>query len=278
MPIVTKHLFPILDQKLLEILRSLSYQDWKRPSRAKLWSVKDIASHLLDGNIRTLSMSRDGHFEQAPVMHTYQDLVSYLNKLNADWITASKRISPETLIALLETTGKEYCDYIQTLDPIADAIFSVAWAGEKVSKNWFHIAREYTEKWHHQQQIREAINPHINIGEGLMTAELYQPLIETFMQALPHTYRNIVAPEDATIKVTVTSFIGGEWLLVRKDNAWKFSKESTSKPVAEITLDPNTAWQLFTKGLSPAEAEKSVQISGDYQLGKPILGMLSIMA
>ncbi|MEJ7682555.1 MAG: hypothetical protein WKG06_32810 [Segetibacter sp.] len=29
------------------------------------------------------------------------------------------------------------------------------WAGEKKSKNWFHIAREYTEKWHHQMSSRQ---------------------------------------------------------------------------------------------------------------------------
>ena len=90
------------------------------------------------------------------------------------------------IIKWLETTGKEYSAYLATLDPNAPAIFSVAWAGEKVSKNWFHVAREYTEKWHHQQQIREAI-----VKQGIMTKELFYPVMETFMYGLPYTYRGI---------------------------------------------------------------------------------------
>jgi len=34
---------------------------------------------------------------------------------------------------------------------------AVDWAEEMESKNWMAIAREYTEKWLHQQQIRDAI-------------------------------------------------------------------------------------------------------------------------
>ena len=122
-----------------------------------MWTVKDVASHLLDGNLRTLSLSRDKHILiPGTEIDSYAQLVNYLNTLNATWVTASKRLSPNVLTSLLESTGKEYSAYMAALDPNTEAIFSVAWAGEQVSKNWFHIAREYTEKWHHQQQIREA--------------------------------------------------------------------------------------------------------------------------
>ena len=49
------HLFPKLDEKLLELLRGLNDEEWHMPTIAKRWRVKDIAAHLLDGNIRTLS-------------------------------------------------------------------------------------------------------------------------------------------------------------------------------------------------------------------------------
>ena len=56
--IETTHLFPVLDQKLIELLKSLSPEDWNKQTVAKLWTVRDIAAHLLDGNLRTLSLSR----------------------------------------------------------------------------------------------------------------------------------------------------------------------------------------------------------------------------
>lgn len=156
--IPTLHLFPLLDNKLITLLQSLSDRDWQLPTRAKLWTVKDVASHLLDGNLRTLSISRDKYFgESTSGINNYKDVVSFLNRLNADWITATKRLSPATLIELLAFSGKRYHDHLSTLDSFSKAVFPVAWAGEAESKNWFHISREYTEKWHHQQQIREVV-------------------------------------------------------------------------------------------------------------------------
>src|SRR5688572_10495340 len=100
-PIPTLHLFPKLDQKLIELLKSLSIDEWSRPTLAKQWTVKDIASHLLDGNIRTLSFSRDQFFGERPdAINSYQDIVDYLNRLNADWVKATKRVSPTVLIEL----------------------------------------------------------------------------------------------------------------------------------------------------------------------------------
>jgi hypothetical protein len=58
-PVTTIHLFTKLDNLLISLLRSLSPEEWQQQTIAKLWKVKDIASHLLDGNLRTLSFSRD---------------------------------------------------------------------------------------------------------------------------------------------------------------------------------------------------------------------------
>jgi uncharacterized damage-inducible protein DinB len=109
--IETLPLFPKLDQKLIELLRSLSKEDWNRPTLAKLWTVKDIASHLLDGNFRAISLMRDGYNGLSHgVINSYHDLVSFLNNLNADWVKATNRLSSHVLTDLLEETGKEYVE------------------------------------------------------------------------------------------------------------------------------------------------------------------------
>lgn len=273
-PIPTLHLFSKLDEKLLDLLKSLSIEEWSKTTLAKQWNVKDIVSHLLDGNIRTLSFSRDQYVgEQPEKINSYQDIVDYLNRLNADWVKATKRVSPAVLIELLEITGKEYLEQLNKLDPFAPAIFSVGWAGHSESPNWFHIAREYTEKWHHQQQIREAVHK-----PGIMTREFFYPLIDTFMQALPHTYRNVNAKEGTSLIVNVTSDLGGEWTLVKSDKNWLLQKSQSGNPDVEISIDPDTAWKLFTKGLSGVEAESKIKFQGNRELGKPILSMLSVMA
>jgi hypothetical protein len=43
-------------------------------------------------------------------------------------------------------------------------------------------------------------------------------------------------------------------------------------------MDQDSAWRLLTKGLSREEAAAQIEIIGDDRLGKPILGMLAVMA
>lgn len=273
-PIQTTHLFPVLDQQLIELLRSLSKEDWHKPSIAKKWQVKDIAAHLLDGNIRTLSLSRDKHqLQPGKPINSYEELVNYLNELNATWVQASKRMSPELITELLASTGQQFCDYIASLDPFEDAIFSVAWAGEAVSKNWFHVAREYTEKFIHQQQIRDAVGK-----PGLFSPELFYPFIDTFMCGLPYTYRNVQAADGTVICVHVTTDAGGNWYLTRNNDQWQLAKETDKDIAATVTIDPDTAWKLFSKGITAVEAVSSVQLSGDIALGTVALQMVAVMA
>lgn len=273
-PIHTIYLFPALDRKLIALLRSLSSDEWNRPTRARPWTVKDIASHLLDGNLKTLAMSRDSYFDnKADGISSYQDMVTYLNELNADWVKATKRLSPQLLIDLLENSGKEYYAHLKTLEPFTRAIFSVSWAGEHTSSNWFHIAREYTEKWHHQQQIREAVQQ-----PGIMGRDLYHPVLQTFMQAMPHTYRDIEAPVDTSIKVTITGEAGGCWGLKRTVSHWELTVAQSVANQAEIILSQDAAWKLFTKGLTIKEATDMVSIEGDRHLGEPMLSMTAVMA
>jgi len=269
----TIHLFPILDQKLIALLRSLSDADWKRKTRAKQWTVKDVATHLLDGNIRTLSISRDQYFGQPPVgINSYETLVAYLNSLNADWVKATARLSPRVLIDLLEQTGREYSEHLQTADLHAPAIFPVGWAGETESANWFHIAREYTEKWHHQQQIREAIgNP------GIESRDLYHPVLETFMRALPFHFSKLECSIGASIAVTIPGDAGGTWQIVKTNSAWLFITP-TYHPSAHVSIHQDHAWKLLTKGLSLDEARSLSTIHGDQTLGLHFLKMLSVMA
>jgi uncharacterized protein (TIGR03083 family) len=274
-PILTAHLFPVLDQKLIELLRSLSKADWERPTVAPLWKVKDIVAHLLDGNLRMLSMARDGYFGVQPEgVDSYQSLVGFLNGLNADWVKASQRLSPSVLIDLLEWTGRQYNDYIVTLNDFEPAIFSVAWAGEQQSPNWFHLAREYTEKWHHQQQIRLAVGK----DADLLTKELYFPYLETSLRALPHHYRDQSANADTLIHFHITGQAGGDWWLLYQNDGWELTSTATGTSTGRVILPGEIAWRIFTKGISRQEAAARVGITGDERLGRHILSMLAVMA
>jgi uncharacterized protein (TIGR03083 family) len=271
-PIETRPLFTELDRLLLELLRSLTPEDWQRPTLARQWTVKDIAAHLLDGNLRTLSMLRDGYAGEAPEDFSYAGMVAYLNRLNADWVRAARRLSPAVLMQLLAESGAAYTAYLHTLDPWAPAAFSVAWAGETESMNWFHIARDYTEKWHHQQQIREAVGQ----TEALMQPALFRPLIETFVRALPHAYRTLQAPVGTRVQLSVGPE-AGPWQLERTTGGWQLAAGLREAPATTITLAPDAAWMLFTKGLSAEQARQQARITGNEQLAVPLFGLVAVM-
>ncbi|WP_454802627.1 maleylpyruvate isomerase N-terminal domain-containing protein [Mucilaginibacter phyllosphaerae] len=273
-PISTLHLFPLLDELLIDLLDSLSPEDWQKPTLARLWTVKDIAAHLLDGNVRAIA-ALDGY--EVPVstpINNNKDLVDYLNSLNAVWVNAMKRVSPQLLINQLKSTGKQYIAYLHTLQPFEQARFSVAWAGEQTSLNWFHIAREYTEKWHHQQQIREAVGK-----PGLMTRQLFYPCIATLLHALPYTYHHTDAHIGTILKITISSEIGGEWYLLKLADKWILvDLPPLGNVTTQVIIAPDIAWKLFTKGVSPLAAINVSTIHGDIAIGKIVFNTIAVMA
>lgn len=273
-PIDVVHLLPVLDEKLIELLQSLTADEWQRPTIAKQWTVKDIAAHLLDGNLRGLSFSRDNYFGETPSnINSYNDLVAYINQLNGNWVNATKRLSPDVLIALLEITGKQYAEHLKTLKPFDTAVFAVAWAGQSKSDNWFHIAREYTEKFLHQQQIREAVGK-----PGILTKEFFQPFADILLFGLPYTYRNTAAETGTTVTVNILTDIGGQWNLVKTSTNWELTKNPIANPNAIVTIEPEYAWRLFTKGMTKQAAMEKIEITGNKQLGEVVLEMVSVMA
>lgn len=274
LPIDVLPLFPILDAKLLELLRSLTPEEWQAQTVAKLWRVKDVAAHLLDGNLRGLSTSRDGYFGDPPEgIGSYQGLIDYLNNLNLSWTSATKRLSPQVLTELLATTGPEYTEHLSSLAPDANAVFSVAWAGQEVSPNWFHIAREYTEKFLHQQQIRDAVSK-----QELMTKELFYPFIDTLMHALPHTFKDVTAENGTVVSLIITTSIGGQWNIVREGSQRLLNKDTTIYSNTLVEIDPQTAWKLFSKSWRPDDVQHLIKIAGNEQLGQKVLEMVAVMA
>lgn len=172
-PIFIAHLFPKVDGMLLELLRSLSPEDWEKQTVSPKWKVKDLAAHLLDTALRGVSIARDGYAPPAPNIDSRAALGAYIDRLNEEGVKVYRRLSPEVLISLMETACKQLAEYHAGRDPFALAPYGVSWAGEEKSANWFDTAREFTERWHHQQQIRLAVERPGVQGPGILTRELY---------------------------------------------------------------------------------------------------------
>lgn len=275
--IPTVHLFAELDGLLLDLLRSLSREEWELPTVSPRWNVRQVAAHLLDTPLRRLSFVRDGWPPPAPRIRSDADLAAWVNEMNRQGVEVFGRLSPPLLIAFMETAARELREYLTALDPLAPAAWPVSWAGERKSENWFDIARELTERWHHQQQIREALER--STKPGIMTRRLFHPVLDTFMRALPRAYRDVAAPQSAVARVVIAGDCGGEWFLERQGAGWALVPRAPAERVVATTAIPQEiAWRVFTKGISSNEAAARTTFEGDPVIARAALAMVAIVA
>src|SRR5215510_10267842 len=82
----------------------------------------------------------------------------------------------------------------------------VWWAGPGPAPVWLDVAREYTERWVHQQQIRDATG-----RPGLDGPRHVGPVIASFVHALPRSLAGADAAPGTTVDLEVTGPGGGTW-------------------------------------------------------------------
>jgi hypothetical protein len=161
---------------------------------------------------------------------------------------------------------------LKTLDLNGTAKLPVTWAGQWESQNWFDIAREYTEKWHHQMQIRLAVNK-----PGICSKELFHPVIDSFMRGLPHVYHRVHAENGEGIEIEIIGEGGGFWFLEKKKEHWCLVKTLKSNPKVKIKMSREIAWQFFTDSIPRDKAAKEMKVFGINALAEPILTMRTVL-
>jgi uncharacterized protein (TIGR03083 family) len=274
-PITVIDLFPQERKLLLELFSEFEADDWEKPTICPGWTVKDIGLHLLGDDIGYLSGARD-HFSNPffrnKDLHDWKSLVKNINEANELWVKATPRISPKLLIDLLALTGEQFYDYVRALDQMAMGGV-VSWAGQDPAPVWLDTAREYTERWVHQQQIRDAVNK-----PGLKEKRFFHPVIDTFVRALPYTYKDIPVDDATVLKFAVIGEAGDVWYLVGEANKWSLFEEVALQPTVVVTMDQETCWRLFTKGMNKNQARERTTIEGDQKLGEKLLETVSMIA
>lgn len=272
--ILTADLFLPLQQELVALLRPLDASDWLRPTVAPRWAVKDVAAHLLDTDLRRLSSQRDGYRppSRAKDIRGYDDILALINDLNASWVGAAERLSPRVIVDLLEWCGPQVAELFASLPPDDPAPIAVAWAGEDFSANWMDVGREYTEKWHHQAQIRDAVG-----AAPLDNRRWLAPVLALSMYALPYAFRETDANEGDALVVAIDGEAGGVWHIVRREGRWQLREGDSAAAAARVRLDADAAWRLFFNALPRDEAARRVACEGDRRLCATLLGVRSVM-
>jgi hypothetical protein len=267
-------LFRPLLAELLDVLRGLPPDAWARPTVAGAWRVRDVAAHLLDVSLRRVAASRDAHrppVERPPA--TAREVADLVNGLNAAGVAWSARLSPRMIVDLLAIAGGWVADVFEGLPRHGEAVFAVSWAGESRSENWMDAGREYTEHWHHQMQIRDAVGA----PPLLLEPRWMLPLVEFSLRALPLAYAGVAAPPGAALALAVTGPTTGRWSLVRGDARWHLHRGAPDTPDALVTIAGDDLWRLFYNALPASRIAGAVRVEGNRALAEPLTRARSVV-
>jgi uncharacterized protein (TIGR03083 family) len=255
---------------LLQLLRDLRPDDWSRPTPAAPWTVQDVVAHLLGDDVSRLSRSRDRHAGSGP--EPGQSLGVFLDGFNQQWVDAASRISPRVLLSLLEITTAENLEFWRNAD--LDAIGEpVSWAGPGSAPVWLDCARDFTEYWVHQQQIREATGRTTHGDPPTLRA-----VIDTFLRAVPHTLEQAQVTSDTagSLSVIVPSPGAGTWTWRLTAGSWRWAPPSEDVATT-VAMDAGTLWRLCVRMIEPAEALDRSVVRGDQQLAHAVLQIVAIV-
>jgi uncharacterized protein (TIGR03083 family) len=248
--------------RLLSLLTSLSGAQWAAPTAAPQWRVKDIALHLLDVDLSFLARHRDDDRSGGiPASSGHEEFVRALDRRHQQWIDGTRVLSPQLVTGLLRWAGEQLDAYLGTIELTRPS--SVYWAGPVPL--WFDLAREFTERWVHYRQIREAARP------GEQDDEFLPLVLRTFIWGFPHQYDAPAAP-GTTIALEVPGT--GAWTLTRAAGGWVLDEGQAATPAAGLRMSGEAAWRLLT---GARYDDRQVQLSGDPALAEPLLQVRGII-
>lgn len=268
-PVLVTDLFPQERAGLLAVLDSIRADDWHRPTVCAGWSVKDLVAHLLADDLGRLSRGRDRHVDEE---RGDEPLVAFIDRRNGEWVSATRRLSATVLRALLAWSGAQTAAWFRRLDPFAMGA-PVSWAGPGPAPVWLDLARELTERWHHGEQIRDAVG-----APSANDPALVGPVLATFAFALPVAMSGVVAAEGAAVALAVEGPSGGTWAVVHEDGQWRLYVGDVGDPAAAVHMSADTAWRMYTRTLSGDEIQRRARLSGDATLARALLTATGIIA
>ena len=269
-PIDVRGLFAKDRDALLELLVALDTADWTTATVCAGWNVHDVALHILDGDLTGVSRRRDGLRVTEP--RPGEGRGSFLNRINKEWVSVARRLSPRVTLELLRVSGPPLFAYLEALDPLTFGE-PVSWAAPGSAPVWLDVAREYMERWVHQQHIRDAVG---RPGQG--EPEFVRPVIAASMNALPIALARHATGDARSIVVEIDGAAGGVWSVLKQTGEWELFEGASSAARTRVSVGADEWWRVVTLGMRPEDAWAKARIDGDPDLARAIFAAVAILA
>lgn len=244
---------------LMASLHRLGPEDWDRRTPCPGWQVRDLVSHLWSTDLHVLSRLRDGHRTDPGTdgSPSRDAVTAAVDEHNERWVAATRGLSPRVLVDRLQESGPQVTTVFRVGDLRAPAE-PVAWVGTRPQPLWFCGARELTERFVHQQQLRTAVGQLPFDDPDVLAA-----VVDTFSHAFPAALAPIQAPEGTAVSVVVEDAeLVRRWAFTRTPAGWIGTDGTAPDAVASLRTDPEAFWRLLSGGLSRTEQVHRVDLAG----------------
>ena len=245
---------------LIDLLPTLSDDDWSRPTDCPGWSVHDVAAHL--AHLETMLAAHD---TSLPVGSAGGRGPS--SDYTQAGVDARADRSPEELVDELNRAVELRVAELATLpDPSEKAAATpggVDWTWEVLLRN------RAIDVWVHEQDIRRAVDRPGSLGSGGATVTTH-----AFAAGMPFVLGKRIAPPTGT---SVVWNITGE---VPLEIGAVIGHDGRAAP--EVVADPTTTLTLTNEAFTVLAAGRrtrdrvDVRIDGDRQLGEAVLDAMAL--
>ena len=273
-PVDTLHLFPGERDALLALLADLTPEEWARPTICPGWSVQDIAAHLLADDVGRLSRGRDDHdnpdFAAGLDISTLPGLIAAIDRQNALWVEAMRGVSPRLVIDLLRLTGsrRPATSPRSIRQPSAGRSIGSGRSPRRSGSIW--PASTPSAGCTSSRSAMPSVAPACRSRRGLR-------------RSWPRSCSGCPArsARPGSRGKTVLLALRGKQVASGWRGAtasWGVAPGRDDARTAAVTLDQDSAWRLFTKGLPVDEARNAARIEGDVGLAERVFATVSILA
>ena len=255
---------------LIEMLSTLEPVQWMTPTACGGWNAHEVTLHVLGGDLSAVSRHRDAFnvLESRPG----ERLGAFLNRINEEWVSAARRFSPQVTVEMLRVSGPPLFAYLEALDP-ATLGGPVSWAGPGQAPVWLDVAREYMERWVHQQHIRDAVG-----RPGQTEPKFARPVIAASMHALPVALAAHATGIERAIVIEVEGAAGGVWSVATESGRWTLFEGMSDDARTVVRISANDWWRLVTLGSRPDDAWSTARITGDREFARAVFTAVAIIA
>lgn len=248
------------------LLRSLSADDWSRPTDLAGWDVRAVAAHLAHLESE-LAGNEQEHVDVAEAPHIVSPMGFYTEMgplARREWPT-------ERIVEELEQSAATRLAELRAEPPTDGSAMPPRTPGG-IGWNWDGLlSNRVVDVWMHQQDIRRAVG-----RPGGMDTAGAEHTLGVFTRAFGYTVgKRVAPPAGTTVALEVTGLRPVHLAVeVGDDGRARAVVPPPDAPTARLRMDLETYF-LLAGGRCDA-TEVTVDIEGDEGLGLRVLGVMAV--